>query len=278
MLGDRFRRRAFAFLLASLMCLATISASGQVSASLSGRITDPTGAVVAAATVTASNLDTGVSRTVLADQSGRYQLLELPVGRYEVHASKAGLADEMRTGIFAGRRTGCHCRPHCSGRTGQAADNCHGECPRRQCFYSGNLRAGGRATGTRPSAQWPQLSTCCSRSIPASSTSRRKKTGGIGVSNSTTGNNFSVSGNRPQQNLFLLNGVEFTGAAENNMQPGGPSQQLLGVEAVREFNVLRDSYGAEYGKRPGAQVIDRHAVGHQSVARLGLRVSAQQRA
>lgn len=82
-----------------------------------------------------------------------------------------------------------------------------------------------------------------------------QKTGGIGVSNSSTGNNFSVSGNRPQQNLFLLNGVEFTGAAENNMQPGGPSQQLLGVEAVQEFNVLRDTYGAEYGKRPGAQVI-----------------------
>ena len=82
-----------------------------------------------------------------------------------------------------------------------------------------------------------------------------EKTGGIGVSNSTTGNNFAVSGNRPQQNLFLLNGVEFTGAAENNMQPGGTSQELLGVDAVREFNVLRDSYGAEYGKRPGAQVL-----------------------
>jgi hypothetical protein len=81
-----------------------------------------------------------------------------------------------------------------------------------------------------------------------------EKTGGIGVSNSTTGNNFSVSGNRPQQNIFLLNGVEFTGAAENNMQPGGSSQQLLGVDAVREFNVLRDSYGAEYGKHPGGQV------------------------
>src|SRR5208337_1676686 len=67
--------------------------------------------------------------------------------------------------------------------------------------------------------------------------------------------NFAVSGNRPQQNLFLLNGVEYTGAAENNMQPGGASQQLLGVDAVREFNVLRDSYGAEFGKRPGGQVI-----------------------
>ena len=82
-----------------------------------------------------------------------------------------------------------------------------------------------------------------------------EKTGGMGVSNSTVGNNFSVSGNRPQQNLFLLNGVEFTGAAENNMQPGGTSQELLGVDAVREFNVLRDTYGAEYGKRPGAQVL-----------------------
>jgi hypothetical protein len=82
-----------------------------------------------------------------------------------------------------------------------------------------------------------------------------QKTGGIGVSNSTVGNNFVVSGNRPQQNLYLLNGIEFTGAAENNMQPGGTSQELLGVDAVREFNVLRDSYGAEYGKHPGAQVL-----------------------
>ena len=82
-----------------------------------------------------------------------------------------------------------------------------------------------------------------------------EKTGGVGVSNSTVGNNFAVSGNRPQQNLFLMNGVEFSGAAENNMQPGGVSQELLGVDAVREFNVLRDSYGAEYGKRPGAHVL-----------------------
>src|SRR6202007_106362 len=80
------------------------------------------------------------------------------------------------------------------------------------------------------------------------------KTGGTRISNSTTANNFAVSGNRPQQNLFLLNGVEFTGAAENNMTPGGASGQLLGIDAVREFNILRDTYGAEYGKKPGGQI------------------------
>jgi hypothetical protein len=82
-----------------------------------------------------------------------------------------------------------------------------------------------------------------------------QKTGGTGISNSTTANNFAVSGNRPQQNIFLLNGVEYSGAAENNMQPGGTSGMLLGVDAVREFNVQRDSYSAELGKRPGGQVI-----------------------
>ena len=97
-----------------------------------------------------------------------------------------------------------------------------------------------------------------------------EKTGGIGISNSTTGNMFSVAGNRPQQNLFLLNGVEFTGAAENNMQPGGTSQQLLGVDAVREFNLLRDTYGAriwQASRRPGH---DRHAIRNKSVARIGV--------
>ncbi len=97
-----------------------------------------------------------------------------------------------------------------------------------------------------------------------------QKTGGVGVSNSTTGNNFAVAGNRPQQNQFLLNGVEFTGAAENNMTPGGASGNLLGVDAVQEFNVLRDTYGAEYGKHPGGQVNYHYPVGKQSVARIGL--------
>jgi hypothetical protein len=82
-----------------------------------------------------------------------------------------------------------------------------------------------------------------------------QKTGGTGISNSTTANNFAVSGNRPQQNMFLLNGVEYTGAAENNMQPGGASGMLLGVDAVREFNVQRDSYSAAFGKHPGGQVV-----------------------
>ena len=104
-----------------------------------------------------------------------------------------------------------------------------------------------------------------------------EKTGGIGVSNSTVGNNFAVSGNRPQQNLFLLNGVEFTGAAENNMQPGGTSQELLGVDAVREFNVLTRFLRRGVRQTSRGAGADCHAVRHEPVARVAVRIPAKQR-
>src|SRR5271170_1183115 len=65
---------------------------------------------------------------------------------------------------------------------------------------------------------------------------------------------YSVSGRRPQDNLFLPNGIEYTGASLINVTPGGTSGQLLGVDAVREFNVVTDTYSASYGKRQGAQI------------------------
>jgi hypothetical protein len=255
MLEDRSWRRAFAILLAfSSICLLPIFLYGQVSASVAGRVTDPSGAVVAEASVTASNVDTGISRTALTDQSGRYQMLELPVGRYEVLASKAGFANEMRTGITL-----------VVGQVATADLTLQVGAVKQQLTVTENVPVVNASTQEISGLVGEQQV----RDLPLNGRSfdllltlnpgivnfTSQKTGGVGVSNSTTGNNFSVSGNRPQQNLFILNGVEFTGAAENNMQPGGPSQQLLGVEGVHEFNVLRDSYGAEYGKRPGAQVI-----------------------
>ena len=70
----------------------------------------------------------------------------------------------------------------------------------------------------------------------------------------SNGNTFSVEGRRPMDNLVLLNGIEYTGSSQLAITPGGVSGYLLGIDAVREFNVQTDTYGAEYGKRAGAQV------------------------
>ena len=244
----------FRAIVVSLLCVTSISVFGQVSASLSGKITDATGAAISAATVTANNVDTGVSRSTVTNQSGQYQLLELPIGRYEVRASKDGFSEEVRTGISL--VVGQDATADLTLQVGEV---------KQQVTVTENVPVVNTSTQDISGLVGEQQI----RDLPLNGRSydllltlnpgivnfTSQKTGGIGVSNSSTGNNFAVSGNRPQQNLFLLNGIEFTGAAENNMQPGGPSQQLLGVEAVQEFNVLRDTYGAEYGKRPGGQVI-----------------------
>ena len=70
----------------------------------------------------------------------------------------------------------------------------------------------------------------------------------------SNGNTFSVAGRRTGENIFLLNGIEYTGSSQLALTPGGASGYLLGIDAVREFNVLTDTYSAEYGKRAGAQV------------------------
>ncbi len=254
MLSHRSIRYAFVLFAACLMCLNSLSAFGQVTASLSGRITDPTGATVPDATVTAINMETGVSRIVRSNPSGWYQLLELPIGRYEVHAEKAGFADEMRKGIFL--VVGQDATADLTLQVGQVKQQI--TVTENVPVVNGSTQEIAGLVGEQQIRDLPLNGRSYDLLLtlnPGIVNFTSQKTGGVGVSNSSTGNNFAVSGNRPQQNLFLLNGIEFTGAAENNMQPGGPSQQLLGVEAVREFNVLRDSYGAEYGKRPGAQVI-----------------------
>jgi hypothetical protein len=229
-------------------------ARGQVAASIAGMVTDSSGAPVASATVTAKNSETGAVRTANTDDAGRYQILSLAIGPYEVTVSKSGFQEAIRSVIRL--------------VVGQEA------------IVDLTLLVSAVKSEVRVSEDAPLVSPTTQdisglvgeqqvKDLPLNGRSydlllplnpgivnfTSLKTGGTGISNSTTANNFAVSGNRPQQNLFLLNGVEFTGAAENNMQPGGTSGMLLGVDAVREFNVQRDSYGAEFGKRPGGQVV-----------------------
>jgi hypothetical protein len=234
--------------------LVAASARAQVTAVLSGTVTDQSGAALSASTVAARNVDTGAVRSTVTDAEGHYQFFSLPVGEYEIRSTKAGFTEELRTGVHL--VVGQSATVDMELAVGEAS---------QQVTVNGDAPLVGVTTGDIAGLVGEQQI----KNLPLNGRSYDEllslnpgvvnftweKTGGIGVSNSTVGNNFAVSGNRPQQNLFLLNGVEFTGAAENNMQPGGTSQELLGVDAVREFNLLVDSYGAEFGKRPGAQVL-----------------------
>ena len=94
-------RDFFAALFAAIALLACLipTAKAQSSSSLSGSVTDPSGALVAGVAVTIRDLDTGMERPATTNSSGRYQVLLLPVGNYEVVVEKQGFSPVTRTGI-----------------------------------------------------------------------------------------------------------------------------------------------------------------------------------
>jgi hypothetical protein len=242
------------FFLVAVVALSATRCAAQFSATISGTVMDSSGALVSGASISLQELDTAAIRTTISDTDGHYQLFSLRAGVYEVRASKAGFSVEIRTGIHLA--VGQDAVANLTLRLGELNQQItvDADAP----LVSATTSDVSGLVGEQQVKDLPLNGRSFDLLLPLNPgvvNFTPEKTGGTGVSNSTNANNFSVSGNRPQQNLFLLNGVEYTGAAENNMQPGGTSGMLLGVDAVREFNVLRDNYSAEYGKHPGAQVL-----------------------
>jgi hypothetical protein len=222
-------------------------------ASIWGTVTDATGAAVPGAHVTITEVETGSERNLVTDTSGRYDAPALAVGNYEVTITKPGFQPDDRTGIalvVGQRREVTVSLAVGSVQSVVKVDDTTPPVSVSTVEPSGlvgeqqvkDLPLNGRS--------YDQLITLNPGIVNYSA----ERSGTVGTSNSVVGNMFAVSGRRPQENLFLLNGVEYTGASEIDNTPGGASGQLLGVDAVREFAVVTDTYGAEYGKRPGAQV------------------------
>ncbi|MBI4455685.1 MAG: carboxypeptidase regulatory-like domain-containing protein [Acidobacteria bacterium] len=80
------------------LSLSSIVFGQGTTASISGKVTNESGAVVPGVSVTLTDLDTGVSRTAIIDDSGRYRAPELELGNYEVKAELAGFQTSIRSG------------------------------------------------------------------------------------------------------------------------------------------------------------------------------------
>ena len=224
-------------------------ANAQVTAAISGKVVDATGAGVDGAAITVTSVETGSVRTASTDSAGNFSVLSLPLGAQEVKAEKKGFKAALRTGIDL--------------EVGEEA------------VVNLRLEVGDLAQQVTVAEETPLVNTTTSQTsgvvndrdvkdLPLNGRSfddlialnpgainYQLKSANTSTSN---GNLFTVAGRRPADNIFLLNGIEYTGSSQLQITPGGVSGQLLGIDAVREFNVLTDTYSAEYGKRDGAQV------------------------
>jgi hypothetical protein len=246
--------KQFSLLLIAILSLFSLAAHAQiVGGTIAGSVHDSAGAVISGATVEVRQLETGATRTLTTSPEGLFNAPSIPVGHYTVKVSLEGFETNTRSGISLAQGQKLNFDVvlgvasvqqvvevnSTSETVNTTTQSTSGLIEERQVK---DLPLNGRS--------YDELLTL----NPATVNYTGERSGGIGTSNSSVGNMFAVSGRRPQDNLFLLNGIEYTGASLINVTPGGTSGQLLGVDAVREFNVVSDTYGAAYGKRDGAQV------------------------
>src|SRR5215831_10601451 len=250
--GRGTRLRTFATVVTATVALITLPTClvfGQsATATILGVVRDTTGALVPGVNITVKHVDTGLTREVLSTESGGYNVPLLTVGTYELTTNMPGFKQQVRRGINL--------------VVGQ------------QAVIDVTLEVGIAAEQVTVTEEAPLVNTTLSSTsglITAQQVKELPLNGrsfdqllvlNVGVVNNTSNMNqgnfpaFSVAGHRQETNRFLINGVDWIGgnATHQFLTPSGASSQLLGVEAVREYNVLEHTYGAEYGKRAGGQV------------------------
>lgn len=223
---------------------------GQLTGSIRGTVTDETGAVLPGAQVTVTNLQTGEKRVVATDDTGRFQVFSLASGRYELRSELPGFKTEIRSPITLA--VGGEVTANLTLQIGDISEEVLVQQDANIVSLSTTQTEG--LVGERQVKDLPLNGRSVDNLITLNASSVDFTSNTVRVGSEGAGNLFTVSGRRFDQNLFLIDGIEFTGAGTNNVQPGGASGQFLGIDAVREFNVLKDTYSPEFGKRPGAQV------------------------
>ncbi|MBI1897926.1 MAG: TonB-dependent receptor, partial [Acidobacteria bacterium] len=235
-----------AALLSAAALLAGISPA-QTTSTITGTVRDQTGGVVAGATVTVRQAQTGLVRTEISDQEGRFVVPALPVGSYELRAEAKAFRPILRKGVQL-----------TVGRI--AVVDFHLEVGQVDQEITVTAEASPVNTGSAElSYLVPEQAI---RELPLNGRNYIElaflQPGVVSYPHRDTGSvvahgvSMSVNGQDPRANLYLLDGTpmnDFT-----NGPAGSAAGTALGTETIQEFRVETNAYSAEFGRNFGGQV------------------------
>jgi outer membrane receptor protein involved in Fe transport len=232
-------RSVLAFVM--LPCL-SLSAQ-QITGNIRGIVTDPSGALVPGASVTARQSETGLSRETTSDRNGSYVLQELPVGHYRLKAAAKGFEEYVQDGITLDVNQTASVSPHLTVGS-----------EKQQVLVSANaelieptVTSMGKVVEQRELEDLPlngrnfaQLGLLQPGVVPL--------TAGIAEAGGSlrAGQAYAVNGQRPESNNFLIDGANNFNGIDGGFVLKPP------VDAITEFRIITHSANAEFGEALGS--------------------------
>lgn len=215
--------------------------------SFSGIVKDRSGAVLPGVTVVIRNVDTGIERSLLTDDEGRYYAPTLPLGKYELEAQLAGFSTEVRSGINL--TLGRDAVVNFTLEVGEISEKIvvSGEAP---------------IVETRATQVMGLIDDKKIRDLPLNARNYLDlallQTSSLSVQNISdsivgySGTHMAISGAQPTSNTFMIDGT--TTMSVVGTGPASVSGNSLGVEAIREFTIITNPYDAEFGRGSGGTI------------------------
>lgn len=230
-----------ALMIAILGCIPVLSQ--QTTANIRGTVFDQSGAVVQHATITATQTDTGFSRTVQSDDRGDYLLLELPVGPYRLRVVAKGFQEYRQDGISLKVNATAVATPRLV--VGSGADQV--EVRADADLIQPTVTALGKVVEQRELEDLPlngrnfsQLGLLQPGVVPL--TPGLAEAGGA----LRDGQAYAVNGQRPESNSFLVDGANNSNGVDGGFVLKPP------VDAISEFRILTHNASAEFGNSLGS--------------------------
>jgi hypothetical protein len=266
--ASTWKRLAICTALIAALAAFTPVVQAQENATVTGTVTDATGAVVPNAVVSLTNTATGVKRQVTTNSVGAYRFPNVGIGTFDMEVTASGFSKYTKTGILV--------------TVGQTLEE------------DAKLNVGSQAQTVTVAAQALQVQTETSevsqlisgQQVRQLSTNGRNIVQlaalGMGVSSSlpafggvaalTSANGLSFNGTRTTHNIYLLDGGEL-----NDRGCGGCYMVLPSQDAIAEFRTLDSNYSPDYGIGSGGTIMMVIKSGNQKFPRRSLRVQPQHR-
>jgi len=252
----KFRLASAPGLLIPVLVLACLTGWASPEGRISGKVVDPSEAVIPGVSVVICNVETGVRQTTTTNSEGFYSLPSLPPGQYQIEVHQSGFSPVVQSGLIleTGKTLEIDLKLELgeqstavtvteSGLHVETADTTMGETVSRTKIASVPLN--GRSY-TDLLALQPGVVPASSQQPNAVVMSGCTKTAPSGDLNA---GNLSVSGQRETNNGFVVNGS----SVEEDFSMG--TALIPNLDSIQEFRVLTSNFDAEYGNYGGGQIV-----------------------